>query len=149
MPLLVSPLLFLGCSSWRFASEQNDALAKQFALIPGKASLYVYRTDSTNTGPLTLAMGERHHLPNEIKVKRLCWLYPDTFLNFEVLEGTYQLMALNEQGGRIIFAEMLIGVRPDELYFFKMNDRGLFRVMEPEGKLAVERGRLVKGQYHE
>ena len=146
---LVSPLFFFGCSTWRFAPEKDDVTAKQFALIPGKVSVYVYRADSTNAQPLTLAMGERHHLPDEIFIKPLCWLYPNTFLNFEVLEGTYQLMGIKEGPGRIKFADMLIGLRPDQLYFFKMDDRGLVRVMEPEGKLAVQQCRLVKGQYHE
>jgi hypothetical protein len=146
---MISQLLFIGCSSWQFASKKADAQAKQFARIPGKASIYVFRAATTNAGPFTLAMGERHHLPQEILVKPLCWLYPDAFLNFEVLEGSYSLMAIDERHGRVKFSDILIGVRPDELYFFKMDDRGIVRVFEAEGKAAVQKCRMVKGQYHE
>lgn len=96
-------VLVTGCASVPMASLDDDARAKNFAVAPGKASIYVYRNESLGGAiPMTVTLNGKVAGQSG----------PQTYYLWEVEPGAHEVGSIAENT-----STLKLDTRPGQAYF--------------------------------
>ena len=129
--LLVAALLVPACASIPMGSQQEDLIAKAFVAKPGKAAIYVYRSETLGfAAPITVAVDGR----------TVGKTLGQTYLVLEVEPGEHEIASVAED-----MATLRVIAQPGESYYiwqevkvgmWKVRSR-LHAVSEAQGQSGV------------
>jgi len=130
--------MFSGCASVPMAPATADLAAKQFAKLPDKASIYIYRNES---------MGAAIKMGIYLNDAPIGQTAAKTYLNLQVAPGTYKIRSHAENN-----SEVTLEAKAGEVYFLwqevKMgfgSARSKLQIVDAEtGKKAVNDCKLTQ-----
>ena len=129
-------LLLGGCAG--LAPQSQDAEAKRFEPLPGKAVIYLVRGESLYSD---------RAVPVWLGDFIMITTYPDTFFRWEVAPGTHRI-----SGHDTDFGTITVAAEPGRVYFVMQqlsyrHDISYFTLIEePVGRAAVRCAALLKGK---
>jgi hypothetical protein len=142
-------LAFAGCNSLRYAPAGDEAAAKRFAPVKGKAVVYLYRDADKNPDyvPLQFCRNCNARSRQEHVVEPAGWLFSNTFVRWEMEPGVHEILIFYPIHIEANTYALPLGVAADEVYFFKVTpEPRIFRALDLEGKLVVQHCRLLRNE---
>jgi hypothetical protein len=139
---LLATLLLGACASVPMAPPEEDARAKQAAPPPGKAQIFVYRSET---------LGGAHRLAVKLDGRAAGQTAPKTYFRFVASPGSHTLHSEGEGGGSTLTLNCAAGKSYYVWQEIKMGFIGpstkLQQVDEATGRAAVKDCGLIKANF--
>jgi hypothetical protein len=104
LPLALMILCCLGCARTPMAAPHQDAAAKTFAAVPGKAVVYVYRSEVLGTALKFQVFADQQYLGETVT---------RSYLRFELEPGEHKIISR----GSSKEAELALQAEPGKVYY--------------------------------
>ena len=137
--VLLFLLVLAGCAP--LPPSPQDIEAKRFEQVPGKAVIYLVRTDPDFSREVATVMLDDNMMGST---------YPGTYFRWVVEPGRHQIRGYAGDAGSFV-----LDAGPDRMYFIQQSVSRMFHgfaqsffrpLPEPHGRAAVMRAELVGGR---